>query len=583
MRPFINLLASRAIGLLRIPTVLAILGLTAGGLATGGALAPGIASAIGDTTTPNCPNEAMVGFSINLPDCRAYEQVSPTDKDGGSGGVIVFGTPNQEDLELPFQSTADGSAITYPGEPFFDIPPRDAGQNGLAQYTSVRSSDGWSTTVGDTLSPEVVPVPVLPPSAEEEPRAKVLEETPDGSKVFFLDEKHGPGITLDSNAAENEPDLYEYNTTNKELTDLTVDNTEHADARGILGIGGENTEQGTYIYFVAGGILNPEASQGGCVANEVSGEATGEGCNLYLRHGGTTTFITTLSPKDEQGAASFVGIFDWPISPHSRTAEVSPNGRYVVYGNIALTGQYAGEPEILRYNAAAAEKHEQSIVCVSCSPPDATVPGGAKIPRSSLAEINGADRQRDILNDGRVFFNTNATLVPQDVNHQADVYEWENGAPHLISAGTSEAGSSVFADASTNGNDIYFTTGQSLVPQDEDEIIDVYDARESGGFPPPPKPTCANDEPCPVAITPPPALGGVPASATFSGTESLPPAPQNGPPAKPKPLTRAEKLANALKSCHAKRSRRKRAACEASARKYYGPIRHPAAKKRGKK
>jgi hypothetical protein len=575
MRPLNNLLAPRTISLLRTPVVLAILSLAAGGLATGGALAPAIASATGDTTAPSCPNEAMVGFAANLPDCRAYEQVSPTKKDGGSGGVIVFGTLNQEAKRLPFQSTADGSAITYPGEPFFDIPPRDAGQNELAQYTSVRSSDAWNTTVGDTLSPEVVPVPVLPPSAGEEPRAKVLEETPDGSKVFFLDEKHGPGITPDSNAAENEPDLYEYNVTNKELTDLTVDNTEHADARGILGIGGENTEQGSYVYFVAGGIFSPEASQGGCLL-EVNGLTTGEGCNLYLRHGGTTTFIATLSPKDEQGASHFGDVFDWPVSPHSRTAEVSPNGRYVVYGNIALTGQYAGEPEILRYDAGAAEKHEQSIVCVSCSPPSATVQGGAQVPRSSLAEINGADRQRDILNDGRVLFNTNATLVPQDVNHQADVYEWENGAPHLISAGTSEAGSSVFADASTNGNDIFFTTGQSLVPQDEDEISDVYDARENGGFPPPPKPTCANTERCPSTITPPPPLITASGSATFTGAESFLPSitPTTKSTTKPKPLTRSQKLAKALKSCHTKRNKKKRTTCETSAHKRYGPIHH---------
>jgi hypothetical protein len=71
MRPFINLLASRTIGLLRTPMILAILGLTAGSLATGGALAPAIASAAGDTTTPSCPNEAMVGFSINLPAAAA--------------------------------------------------------------------------------------------------------------------------------------------------------------------------------------------------------------------------------------------------------------------------------------------------------------------------------------------------------------------------------------------------------------------------------------------------------------------------------------------------------------------------------
>jgi hypothetical protein len=515
-----------------------------------------------------CPNEQLrqQNNSLNLSDCRAYEQVSPTDKDGGSGGVIVFGTLIQETKKLPFQSTADGSAITYPGEPFFDIPPRDAGQNELAQYTSVRSSNAWSTTVGDTLTPEIVPVPVLPPSAEEEPRAKVLEETPNGSKVFFLDEKHGPGITPDSNAAENEPDLYEYNTTNKELTDLTVDTTEHADARGILGIGGENTEQGSYIYFVAGGILAQGASVGGCGVNAV-GEASGTGCNLYIRHDGTTTFIAVLPAEDEQGEESIGDVFDWPVSPHSRTAEVSPDGRYVVYGNIALTGPYAGEPEILRYDAAAAEKHEQSIVCVSCSPPSATVQGGAQVPRSSLAEINGADRQRDILNDGRALFNTTATLVPQDVNHQADVYEWENGIPHLISAGTSEAGSSVFADASTNGNDIFFTTGQSLVPRDEDEISDVYDARENGGFPPPPKPPCANAEPCPGAITPPPGFA-VPPTFSTPGTSYVAPAA----PAKPRPPapTAAQRLARALRSCKKDRARATRARCEKSVHRKYG-------------
>jgi hypothetical protein len=351
--------------------------------------------------------------------------------------------------------------------------------------------------------------------------------------------------------------------------------------RGILGIGGEGTEEGAYVYFIAGGLLSPEASPGGCLL-ETNGLPTGEGCNLYLRHSGTTTFIATLSPKDEQGAEGIGTVIDWPISPHSRTAEVAPNGRYVVYGNEALSGQHAEEPEILRYDAGAAEKHEQSIVCVSCSPPRAVVPGGAEVPRSSRAEINGMNRQRDILNDGRVFFNTVATLVPQDVNRQADVYEWENDAPHLISGGTSEAGSSVFADASTSGNDIFFTTGQSLVPQDEDEITDVYDARENGGYPPPSKPACASEEPCPGAVALPPAFVGASGSATFTGGESPPSSttPTTKSATKSKPLTRSQELAKALKSCHAKRNRRKRTACEASAHKRYGPIHHAGRPKR---
>jgi hypothetical protein len=322
-------------------------------------LSPTSALAAGDVTAPSCPNEAMVGYSANLPDCRAYEQVSPVKKDGGSGGALVFGGFLQENKKLPFQSVGNGSAVVYPGEPSFMVPPRDEEIEEFAQYTSVRSSDAWSTTVGDTLTPETVPTVILP-SVSEGSNPQVLEETPDGSKVFFLDEKHGPGITPDSNAAENEPDLYEYTVPSSahpagELVDLTVDTNikggkpEHADVRGILGVGGEGAEEGSYVYFVAGGILAPEASEGGCTLNG-GGGAAGEGCNLYLRHSGTITFIATLPPKDEVGALDFATVktgFDWTVLPSTRTAEVSPNGRYVAYVNIAPTGPYAEEGEIL--------------------------------------------------------------------------------------------------------------------------------------------------------------------------------------------------------------------------------------------
>jgi hypothetical protein len=48
---------------------------------------------------------------------------------------------------------------------------------------------------------------------------------------------------------------------------------------------------------------------------------------------------------------------------------------------------------------------------------------------------------------------------------------------------------------------------------------------------------------------------------------------------KPKALTRAQKLARALRACKKDKSRRKRAACERQARKRYGPL-HKAKKSR---
>jgi hypothetical protein len=554
----------------------------------------GFAFAAGDVNEASCPNEGMAGFSAGLPDCRAYEQVSPTEKDGGSGGVYYFNSPVQADERLPMQSLSDGSAITYPGEPFFDVEAKNPSLEPLYElYTSERSTNRWNTHVHDTLAPEAAPTPPLPPLTEtnghEVTQSQVLEETPDGSKAFFLDERELiPGT---SNPAPGEPDLYEYtmpsgSAPQGELVDLTIDNNpgpnpgekEHGDARGILGAGGTGTEEGSYIYFVAGGMLAPGASSGGCGTGS-GGEAIGEGCNLYLRHDGVTTFVVTLPPSDEQGnvSAGASETRDWPALSSRRTAEVSPGGRYLVFGS-RVAGLDGGSAEIFRYDAEAAEKHEQPILCLSCGPAG----GRALLPPSENAAINGANRQRYALDNGRVLFTTAQQLVPQDVNHQPDVYEWEDGSPRLISAGTSESSASVFADAGADGGDIFFTTSQSLTPSDQDGITDVYDAREGGGWPSEPAPDCPLETACPGPVAPSPTLGGAPASATFAGVDEGPPHLEVVKPPPPAP-TRAELLAKALRACHGRRGKKQRATCEASARKRYGPVHRPPRKKHGRR
>ncbi len=66
----------------------------------------------------DCPNQAYrSGASAVLPDCRAYEMVSPVDKEGGdifalpTSRTIVLGAPEQQSrLD---QATPDGEALTY--------------------------------------------------------------------------------------------------------------------------------------------------------------------------------------------------------------------------------------------------------------------------------------------------------------------------------------------------------------------------------------------------------------------------------------------------------------------------------------
>jgi hypothetical protein len=210
---------------------------------------------------------------------------------------------------------------------------------------------------------------------------------------------------------------------------------------------------------------------------------------------------------------------------------------------------------------------------------------------------------RVLSDSGRLFFDSVDGLVPQDENGREDVYEYEPpaggegppsntcaagsstygarsaGCVSLISSGQG-AGNSEFVDASTNGDDVFFVTADRLVAADTDSVSDMYDASvcgtgeseihaclpESAGASPP----CDSTDSCQPASLPQPGVFGAPPSATFSGAGNL--APVVTPKAKAKPLTRAQKLAAALKACKKDRAKGKRAKCEKQAHKQYGPV-----------
>jgi WD40-like Beta Propeller Repeat len=215
---------------------------------------------------------------------------------------------------------------------------------------------------------------------------------------------------------------------------------------------------------------------------------------------------------------------------------------------------------------------------------------------------------RYLSNDGRLFFDSDSALVPKDIDGTWDVYEYEPvgvggcepsagsgsvvfksaheyevegrsgeegaGCVGLISSGESGQ-ESVFLDASESGGDVFFMTTSQLAAGDFDHGYDIYDAHECSGGSPCPAPvagssvgSCVSAEACRAAPTPQPSIFGAPASSTFSGFGNV----TSVPPVKPvvKVLSRAEKLAAALKACHKDKSKKKRKACEGSARKKYG-------------
>lgn len=89
----------------------------------------------------DCPNEQFrTGPGAYLPDCRAYEQVSPQEKNGGS----VDGGLSFETNLAPDQAAINGESITYGSQtPFSGADPL----SGLPsnQYLSRRTPSGWVT------------------------------------------------------------------------------------------------------------------------------------------------------------------------------------------------------------------------------------------------------------------------------------------------------------------------------------------------------------------------------------------------------------------------------------------------------
>jgi hypothetical protein len=113
-----------------------------------------------------CPNEAfrsgkfspLAHPSAELPDCRAYEQASPVDKNGGdatgSGGYV--------------KASPDGNAISFLATS--GVPGGDGAQR-MPAYLAARAGAGWSTHG-------------LMPPATAGNKARVLGWLPDFSQVF---------------------------------------------------------------------------------------------------------------------------------------------------------------------------------------------------------------------------------------------------------------------------------------------------------------------------------------------------------------------------------------------------------------
>lgn len=113
----------------------------------------------------------------------------------------------------------------------------------------------------------------------------------DGSKVFFTDVEK---LTLGSTAEPGEPDLYRYDLeepAGQRLTDLTVSAAEPADVQGVAGA----SEDGSYVYFVAQGVLTGAQQNSHGAAALAPAQGTGQLVGPATGHGTFTVGSTQVT------------------------------------------------------------------------------------------------------------------------------------------------------------------------------------------------------------------------------------------------------------------------------------------------
>jgi hypothetical protein len=360
--------------------------------------------------------------------------------------------------------------------------------------------------------------------------------TPDGSRVFYTE---GEG------ADEN---VHEYDVETGARSSITEGTA------GVLGVVGISSN-GAYAYFVAQGVLAANENHNGEHAE--AGKA-----NLYEWHeGDPIVFVASLhyleasirggENDDRTDWLGYHHINEGGSEEGYKGSRVSADGTSLLISSFAKLTSYnnAGFDELYMYNAMTGE-----LGCVSCNPAglptESNREGAPATAEAHLAENGGIaptekyvfTNTRNLSAEGtRVFFETAEALLPR-ADSQANVYEWERegtgsckseegvesgGCVYLISTGESTSASH-FLDASENGGNVFFFTRQSLVGQDQDQNVDIYDARENGGIagqapPPSQRPcageTCRDSEPVSGPVL------GAPYSATFSGSGNLAPLP----------------------------------------------------------
>jgi hypothetical protein len=493
--------------------------------------------------------------------------------------------------------SADGSEVF-----FQDVRQLTAGAPG-PEVENVYMRRGIVTTLLSSAARRTLPSTVAPSDSF------FSDATPDGQRVFF---ETASQLT---NGDNNEGvDVYEYDVPTGTVSLVSaVGNTETAAPEGTGSYYVTASADGSHVYLASRDNLDPNSAP------------AGNAWKLYERVGGRTRFIAIYpeladlngetdvsSPNDGDVGCAGVrppfeatngrsGTFSTGGCDQVATMRATADGSRLLFESAqALTpGATSGLRCVTDAVSSSLINSDQNETGTGGAPGSGcniylyddttgqitllsagTVSYGAFLtdfpfPTSGNAKMTAPLNQPLLMSEdgSRVFFSSRDALVPGAVSGLQNIYMWSDGALTLVSP-PGETADAVYDGNSADGSQVFFHSRQSLIPgADNHGQIAIYDAQL--GDPPPPGPADPPPAPQPVASAPAQALTvnaaavATPAASTVAASTAPVKASIRS-----KPLTRAQKLSKALKACKRDRSRtgaKRRAACEAQARKRYRP------------
>jgi hypothetical protein len=364
----------------------------------GFAAGAGVAFAAGDANQAVCPNEAMAGFRTYLPDCRAYEEVTPPFKGGNPlfpGGVSLSGEVVQADTYGSF----NGGTATVGG--------------GGNTYEFSRGPSGWVAISLVSPLPQYVDVPFTNIETGAQPllgtsgaallgarlpsqsfyEADLYLRQPDGSMVLV-------GPLLPATAVP--------------LTPAGFVQDQNEETGRVIG---GSSDLSRIVFFI-----NSEASRPSGVSSLLwPSDGTIAGKSLYeyvgTGHSGSGGDVPALVGVDNRGAQISLCGTESPYNPTTGARGISTAASTVLFTVAAggCKGVGAGPAVGQLYARVGAPDQLQATVNLA---------GTSGCAVSVLCDVTSAPTYQGASLDGsKVFFTTQQPLSPSDHDTTTDLYE----------------------------------------------------------------------------------------------------------------------------------------------------------------